>query len=496
MRRINQSRMLFLICILLANPAFAEVASESAFVGMYTQRDVESQAQLFILDDKTFCFTFTGGSLDLVKAGRWVEGAADGSIHLKETQIEQPLYPVVVRNIDRLGPKMVGFNFDGYLLSEAYSPVFALSNAEALPTSFRPLFPRTVDSWAGTYALPLLSPDQAIYFFIGDVKVDTSGRPGKKLRIAQYKLEDVDAVRIGFNKLQSDPPYQFKAQLDGNVLYLDRDKFGKKELIPPEMISAVRAQCVAPILQHQPSAATAEQSEKQLRKEARLLTPIKTFELDAKLIAGEPLFKEKTNAVTTPTDDLETLIDAEKDLLKATFKSAFEDAKKVDAYLQLTKSLAEKKGRIKIYMPLLGEQFSQILVKANSDGDFNLARKIFNVFVENIHPAATGVKNRNLTYNISVVASQGFILYGVQKDPALPKIIFGKLLEKDFDIKTHKNQTLVYNLACYYALTNNKEDLLAAAEQARLRGTPKAQFMQDKDFSNYWQDADFLRVLK
>jgi hypothetical protein len=61
--------------ILLANP----VAAESAIVGTYTQRDVDSQAQLFILDDKTFCFTFTGGALDLVKAGRWEVGA-DGII--------------------------------------------------------------------------------------------------------------------------------------------------------------------------------------------------------------------------------------------------------------------------------------------------------------------------------------------------------------------------------------------------------------------------------
>jgi hypothetical protein len=87
--------------ILLANPVAAEVPAESAIVGMYTQRDVDSQAQLFILDDKTFCFTFTGGALDLVKAGRWELGA-DGVLHLNETRVEQALYPVVVRKGDRL----------------------------------------------------------------------------------------------------------------------------------------------------------------------------------------------------------------------------------------------------------------------------------------------------------------------------------------------------------------------------------------------------------
>lgn len=496
-----KSRMLFMFCFgahffLLVTPAFAEVSSESAFVGMYTQRDVDSQAQLFILDDKTFCFTFTGGSLDLVKAGRWEEGAAGGSIHLNETRVEQPLYPVIVRNVDRLGPKMVGFNFDGYSLSEAYLPVFAVSNSAALPTKFRPIFPRSVDSWASTYALPLLAPDQAVYFFIGDVEADTMGRPGKKLRIAQYKLEGVDAVRIGFDKLQSEPPYKFKAKLDGNVLYLDRDKFGVRKPMPPELVSEVRAQCIAPILQDQKSAGVADQGEEQLPKNARLLTPIKTFELDAKQIAGEPLFKEKTKAATTATDDLEALIEAERDALKSAFDLAFKDSKKVDAYLQLAKNIAEKKNRIKIHMFMLTEEFAELLVKTNVDGDFKLARKIFNSFADNIHPAAVGMKNKKVNYNISVMASQGIILYGVQKDPALPDIIFGKLLEKDFDIKTHKNGTLVYNLACFYALTNDKENLLLATEQARIRGTPTAQFMKDTDFSNYLQDADFLRAVK
>ena len=119
------------------------------------------------------------------------------------------------------------------------------------------------------------------------------GRPGEKLRIAQYKLEGEDAVRIGFDKLQSEPPYKFKAKFDGDVLYLDRDKFGVRKSMPPELVSKVRAQCTAPILQGQKSAGAADQGEEQLPKNARLLTPIKIFELDAKQIAGEPLFPAK-----------------------------------------------------------------------------------------------------------------------------------------------------------------------------------------------------------
>jgi hypothetical protein len=190
------------------------------------------------------------------------------------------------------------------------------------------------------------------------------------------------------------------------------------------------------------------------------------------------------------------MIDAERESLKSAFELASRDSKKVDETLQLIKSLSEKKNRFKIYMPLLGAEYSKLLVKANGDGDYELARRLFNFFVENIYPAAAGMRNKNLAYNLSVVASQGLILYGVQKDPELPKIVFGKLLGKDFDIKTHENRALTYNLACYYSLTNNKKDMLEAVAQARVRGTPTAQFMKDKDFSNYVQDADFLRAVK
>ena len=201
-------------------------------------------------------------------------------------------------------------------------------------------------------------------------------------------------------------------------------------------------------------------------------------------------------ALTTATDDLETLIEAERDSLKSAFDLALKNSSKVDDYLQLAKNIAEKKNRIKTHMFTLTDEFANLLVKTNVNGDFKLARKILNSFVDNIHPAASGMENKTVNYNISVIASQGIILYGAQKDPALPNIIFGKLLGKGFDIKTHKNRTLVYNLACFYALTNDKENMLVAVGQARVRGIPAAQFMKDKDFSSYLQDADFLRVVK
>ena len=340
-------------------------------------------------------------------------------ISLKETRAETTLYPVIVKNVDRLGPKLIGFNFDGYSLSNAALPVFAVSSTAALPATFRPIFPQKVNSWSSTYALPLLPAEQANYFFIGDLEVDNGGRPGKKLRIAKYKLDGFDAVRIGFDREQSEPLLQMKAKLVEGVLYTEHDKFGVKRPIPAEIVKEVRAQCIEPILNPKNKGGATSQERKKLPGKAQLLTPIQIFELDAEVISGEPLFTDKTIEtieVTTATDSLEEMIDAEKAQLKTIFERAFQNPKYADEYLQLIKNLSTKKNRIKIYMPLLGEQYSKVLVKTNSDQNFNLAKQYFYHFAENIYPASQGMKNKEFAYNLSVVASQELVLYGNLKD--------------------------------------------------------------------------------
>jgi hypothetical protein len=70
------------------------------------------------------------------------------------------------------------------------------------------------------------------------------------------------------------------------------------------------------------------------------------------------------------------------------------------------------------------------------------------------------------------------------------------VLTPKFDITTHKNATLIYNLACFYALNHKKTEMLEAVKQARKRGKPVKQFMDDTDFKDYLKDADFLTALK
>ena len=116
--------------------------------------------------------------------------------------------------------------------------------------------------------------------------------------------------------------------------------------------------------------------------------------------------------------------------------------------------------------------------------------------MENIYPAIANVNNEAMNYSVSVIASQGLAIAILLKNDNISNLIFTKLLATNFDIKTHKNSTLIYNLACYYATHENKTALFEAVKQARLRGKPAAQFMEDSDFKNYLSDKDFLAALR
>ena len=486
------------IALLLSTIAFsplinAQTLPESTFVGVYTQGDVDSQAQLFLLDDNTFCFTFMGGSLDLLKAGRWEKNSANATINLLEYRPDAQLYPAIGKNLDRLGTLKVAINFDGYSLSNARSPVFAVSNTDAQPASFRPLFPRGKSNWAGTYSLPLMLPENAKYFFIGDVEVDKYEKP-LKLRVTQYKIENYDTVRIGFDELQASPAMNANALLINNVLQMNGSKFGSKQPLDGDTANDVRLQCINPILLPENSNATADKTQKKLLGNAELLKPIKRFNLEVSAVVGAPIFDDADKSATKGIDSLDELIEAEQALLQAAFNRAKEDSQSVDGFMQLVKNLAEKK-RFKRHAPLVVKLYAELMTAHVAKGQFVLAEKMFFNFMENIYPLTIGLKDAAMHYSLSVIASQGLIITSAIKNADISKLVFAKLLGEQFDITTHENRTLINNLACYYAILDNKTAMLEAIKQARKRKLPTKQFMGDTDFKNYWLDVDFLNAI-
>jgi hypothetical protein len=487
---------LILMSIIFISNSYSKSPPKSKFVGMYTQGSVDTIANIFLLDDNTFCYTFMGGSLDLLKAGHWTETQEVGTIHLEESRSDVPIYPAYVKNLDRLGPPMVGINIDGYSISRAAAPVFAVTSTDKQPTTFRPLFPMEDFSWPMTFALPLMPANEAKYLFIGDFELDAYYQPTKRLRMVQYKIGDFDTVRIGFNDIQSDPDISGDAQLINNVLQLNGDSFGSRQPLTADMIAEVRDFCINPILQPEKFAASQEENYEQPSETIELLTPLKSFYLDASVIIGKPIFEIKDESTTTATDSLDDLIEAEKSLLQTAFDSAFGDIKTVNEFLTLAKNITEKKQRIKKHIPLIVNQYARLIVAINQKGKLKVSENIFFDYIENIHPATVDVKYEAMSYSISVIASQGIILDTISKNTKISKLVFDKLLGDNYDMTTHKNGTLIYNLACYYAINNRKIAMLDAIKQARKRGKPSKQFMDDTDFQNYWNDTEFVNAIK
>ena len=93
------------ISFLITPIAVAEniTSEEKAYVGGYTQGSVDARTLLALLDDNTFCFSVTAGSLDLLAAGHWKANTKDTSISLHEVRIDKPLFPALIKKAKGAG---------------------------------------------------------------------------------------------------------------------------------------------------------------------------------------------------------------------------------------------------------------------------------------------------------------------------------------------------------------------------------------------------------
>lgn len=86
--------------------------AEKAYVGGYTQGGVDAVTRIVLLEDRTFCFAFTGGASDLLAAGYWqTNPGKDSGITLQEVRAEQELFPALIENNNVPGGTVV-FSFD------------------------------------------------------------------------------------------------------------------------------------------------------------------------------------------------------------------------------------------------------------------------------------------------------------------------------------------------------------------------------------------------
>jgi hypothetical protein len=81
--------------------AQAVTPAETPYVGGYTQGSVDSRAELMLLDDNTFCFSFMGGSLDMLAGGHW-KAEGDG-VRMQEVRQDVSAFPAFGKAVPDAG---------------------------------------------------------------------------------------------------------------------------------------------------------------------------------------------------------------------------------------------------------------------------------------------------------------------------------------------------------------------------------------------------------
>ena len=272
--------------------ARAATPAEQPYVGSYTQGSVDTRSQLMLLDDNTFCFSFMGGSLDMLAGGRWkTEG---NGVRLQEVRQNGSVFPAFGQAV--LGLKeTVEFDFHGHSLSRAASVAFATSGDETLPTTLRPLFKADHNGWSSSYKLPPLPAAQVRYFYIGDAEVDANGQP-RQLRVVQYRRGDANTLRVGYNRAFGSPPLNLSATLQDDVLHVDGRRFGARKELPEKALERIRAACIRPALAEAKRPSEEEAAEIAAGRATSVkrppLVPVKTFYLPLTAIQGAPYFSD------------------------------------------------------------------------------------------------------------------------------------------------------------------------------------------------------------
>ena len=131
----------------------------------------------------------------------------------------------------------------------------------------------------------------------------------------------------------------------------------------------------------------------------------------------------------------------------------------------------------------------------NIQGDFERSKQVGLYYADNVRHLVPQLSDDS-TANINhyVLVSQSLVASVKLKDLSYQKKVL-RMLGESVDISTLENSSLLYNLACYYAVRKKKEEMLAAIRQSRTMGKPATQFLADSDFKDYYLDNDFLKAL-
>ena len=185
-------------------------------------------------------------------------------------------------------------------------------------------------------------------------------------------------------------------------------------------------------------------------------------------------------------------------LQTATAAAKLPGAAGLPPFLKQAQTFAQDEEHAEALAPNVTAAYAELINVYNGQKDFKAAAMLVRHYLKEVHPHIGHYsKDPGQPYNITVIASQTLAIYaqlGPQDKDLIPAVM-ATLIGPKFDPTQQTNATLMYNLACHYAVTGDKARMLEAVAVGRRLGKPTAQFMADTDFEKYWKDAEFLQVL-
>lgn len=219
----------------------------------------------------------------------------------------------------------------------------------------------------------------------------------------------------------------------------------------------------------------------------------------ARLIYVVQPAERPARAATSPASPPVVSTQRQRQQLQAAQEAAIKNARaSLPAFLQLAQAQVQDMAIARPIAPHVTAAYADLVNRYNRMGDLASSAALVQHYLAQVHPYTGGLTgDASLAYNQGVIASQTLAFAIHQPEHrALVESVMATLIGPGFDLQQQTNGTLVYNLACYYAVQGDKPRLLQAVPVARRLGKPASQFLADKDFERFWEDAEFQQVLR
>jgi len=182
--------------------------------------------------------------------------------------------------------------------------------------------------------------------------------------------------------------------------------------------------------------------------------------------------------------------------LKKGYEQALEDSAKLQQFFLQVKTLSNEPNYVDKHLAKVTYYFTKLILRYNTVSNYSASQKLTDFYAEFVFASLHLLENsKSTTTNHSIIISQAIAASIFLNDADMQGLIFDTLLGKSFDVSQSTSDILAFNLACFYALKNDKENMLIAVRRARQLGKPKSQFMRDNDFKAHRLDDDFLAVI-